>query len=199
MRSFSNIAYIALGTAVLVSGLAGCGPSGPASDCGALAASGAWVTPAHAGSREMLGYMTLENTGDRDVVIRGVASEQFNKALFQDKAAAATAGDDENGGAQPLAPFTVAADSQITLRPNEREIALFSPTRAYENGDEIQLVLACGANEAELDVTATVRSGQPANMDLPPTDAETTQTEKALSDGQSPTGVSATDDSKTAG
>ncbi|MBH03779.1 MAG: hypothetical protein CMP08_06615 [Xanthomonadales bacterium] len=199
MRSFSNVAYIALGTAVLVSGLAGCGASGAASDCGALTASGAWVTPASAGSREMLGYMTLENTGDRDVVVRGVASQQFNKALFQDKAAAATAGDGQNGGAQPLAPFTVGADSRMTLRPNEREIALFSPTRAYENGDKIQLVLACGANEADLPVTATVRSGQPANMDLPPTDAETTETEEALTDGQSPTGVSGTDDSKTAG
>ena len=199
MRSVSKIAFACLGGATLLAGLAGCGRSGPAADCGALTAEDAWVTPAHAGSREMLGYMTLANPGERDIVIRSVTSDQFNKALFQDKAAAATAADDETGGAQPLAPFTVAADSQIVLRPNEREIALYSPTQAYENGDQVQLVLVCGKNAAELPVAATVRSGQPASMDLPPTDTDTAETEKALKDAKSPTGVSATDDSKTAG
>lgn len=195
MRSFSLIALIGVGAVALT----GCGQADPAADCGALSASGAWVTPAHAGSREMLGYMTLTNSGDKNVIIRSVTSDQFNKALFQNKAAAATSADDETGGAQPLAPFTVAAGSAMTLRPNEREIALYSPTQAYDNGDQVQLVLVCGNKDARMAVNATVRSGQPSNMDLPPTDADTAETEKALSDGQAPTGVSATDDSKTAG
>ncbi|RJS93369.1 copper chaperone PCu(A)C [Salinisphaera sp. Q1T1-3] len=191
---------VGVGLAGLVlAGLAGCGQAQPAADCGELSATRAWVTPAHAGSREMLGYMQLHNDGSQDVVVESVSSSQFDRALFQDKSAAANSADDASGGAQPLAPFTVPAGGDFNLAPNKREIALYSPSQAYRTGDQVELKLVCGRDQATLSVPAVVRSGDDDDMSLPPTDDDTVRTEEALKQGKGDTdGVSTTDDSRTA-
>lgn len=180
-------------SAVLTLFLAACGQSQPAAGCGDLAVDNAWLTPVSPGSREMLGYMTLHNDGSADVVVHDIASADFDRAIFQDKTAADTA------GVKPLAPFTVAAGKTFELVPNEREIALYSPSRAYHTGDRVKLSLVCGTDKARLDTVAVVRSGGGDDVDLPPTDEDTRETEQALKKPQAGgPRVSATDDSKTA-
>lgn len=181
----------------LVGALAGCGRSSPAADCGKLAIHDAWVTPAHAGSREMLGYFTLHNGGSAPVKVNGVGSDAFDRAVFQNKAAAADSANDASGGAQPLAPFTVAAGADTQFEPGEREVALYSPTRAYRVGDRIKLHLTCGSDHAKLVAVATVRDRR---GDLPADDSndDAADRKQVIEDGRDGGGSGATDDSKTA-
>lgn len=177
--------------------LAGCGHSGPAPDCGQLTIHDAWVAPAHAGSREMLGYFTLHNEGSQPVTVNGVASNAFDRAIFQNKAAAAQSSNNADGGAQPLAPFTVDGGADMSFKPGEREVALYSPTRAYRAGDQVQLSLICGSQHAKLATQATVRD---RHGDLPSAgdDEDAADRQQVIKDGRDGGGAGATDDSKTA-
>lgn len=192
-----SLIYSILIAAGLTGALAGCGQSEPAPGCGQLAMHAAWVTPAHAGSREMLGYFTLHNAGSAPVTVDSVASDAFDRAVFQNKAAAAKTSNDAKGGAQPLAPFTVDAGSAIQFKPGEREVVLYSPTQAYHVGDTIQLQLTCGSQNAHLSAMATVRDRR---GNLPTTDAnrDATDRKQVIEDGRAGGGAGATDDSKTA-
>lgn len=186
-----------LAAAGLSAALAACGHGDPAPDCGDLSIHDAWVTPAHAGSREMLGYFTLQNDGSNPVKVNGVSSDAFDRALFQNKAAAADSSNDADGGAQLLGPFTVAAGKSLHFSPGDREVALYSPTRAYRDGDRIRLSLTCGRQKATLAATAVVRDH---HGDLPATDDEDNAADRkqVIQDGRSGGGAGATDDSKTA-
>ncbi|KEZ76282.1 copper chaperone PCu(A)C [Salinisphaera hydrothermalis] len=177
--------------------LAGCGQSQPAADCGQLRIHDAWVAPAHAGSREMLGYFTLHNDGSDPVTVNGVSSDAFDRAVFQNKAAAAQSSNDADGGAQPLAPFTVAGGADMQFKPGEREVALYSPTKAYQVGDKIKLSLVCGSQHARLATSAVVRD---RHGDLPAAsdDEDAADREQVIQDGRDGGGAGATDDSKTA-
>ncbi len=181
----------------LFGALAGCGHSSPASDCGRLTIRNAWVTPAHAGSREMLGYFTLHNAGSEPVSVNGVASSAFDRAIFQNKAAAAQSSNNADGGAQPLAPFTVKGGADMAFRPGQREVALYSPTRAYRVGDTVRLSVICGSQHARLATSATVRD---RNGDLPAAgdDEDAADRKQVIQDGRDGGGAGATDDSKTA-
>ncbi|MGN8160334.1 copper chaperone PCu(A)C [Salinisphaera sp. RV14] len=195
MRHSSILSLLA--AAGLAGALAGCGQPGAASDCGQLAIHDAWVTPAHAGSREMLGYFTLRNDGSAPVTVNGVASNAFDRAIFQNKAAAAQAANNANGGAQPLAPFTVKGGAEMAFRPGEREVALYSPSRAYSAGDHINLSVICGSQHARLTTTATVRD---RHGNLPPAgdQEDAADRQQVIKDGRDGGGAGATDDSKTA-
>lgn len=177
--------------------LAGCGQSQPVADCGQLSIRDAWVAPAHAGSREMLGYFTLHNDGADPVTVNGVSSDAFDRAVFQNKAAAAQSSNDADGGAQPLAPFTVDGGADMHFKPGEREVALYSPTKAYHAGDQVQLSLTCGSQHARLATTATVRD---RHGDLPAAgdDEDAADRKQVIQDGRDGGGAGATDDSKTA-
>ncbi|WP_423822514.1 copper chaperone PCu(A)C [Salinisphaera sp. SPP-AMP-43] len=183
---------------MLVLSLTGCGQSDPAADCGGLQIDDAWVAPAHTGSREMLGYFTLRNTGSQPVRVGSVASDAFDRAVFQDKAAAAKSSDDAQGGAQPLAPFTVAAGQAMVFEPGQREVALYSPSRSYQDGDAIQLRLVCGADsQATLTGRATVRDRH-NDLPAPADEQDEADRKQVLEDGRDGGGPGASDDSKTA-
>lgn len=178
---------------LLVLTLAGCGSSSPAADCGGLQASDAWVQPAHAGSREMTGYFHLNNTGSRDVVIHGVSSSQFDRAILQKKVGA-----DGEQGTEALGDIRVAAGQQIDFAPNGREVALYSPTQSYDAGDQVEISLACGSENASLPVAATVRHDE-SHAPIPDTgDDEAKTRAQIIQDAKDGGGASAADDSKTA-
>lgn len=192
----SSILFIVV-AAGLTGALAGCGSSEPAGDCGQLVIHDAWVAPAHGGSREMLGYFTLHNDGSQPVTVNGVSSNAFDRAVFQNKAAAAHSSNDAEGGAQPLAPFTVAGGADMQFKPGQREVALYSPTQAYKAGDQVHLSLTCGSQHARLATVATVRD---LHGDLPAAgnDEEAADRQQVIKDGRDGGGAGATDDSKTA-
>lgn len=194
MFSRSGMAAIA-GLLALPLMLAACGSSEPAADCGGLTATGAWVQPSHPGSREMTGYFRLDNTGRSDVVINGVSSSQFGRAVFQGKGGA-----DGQQGKQGLEQVTVAAGQAIDFSPEASEVALYSPTQRYAAGDQVEILLACGSEHASLPVVATVRHREdgdaPAlNVD---DDSEADTRAQIIRDAKDGGGASAADDSKTA-
>lgn len=172
--------------------LAACSSSEPAADCGELKVTGAWVQPAHPGSREMTGYLRLDNTGSSDVVIKSVSSSQFGRAVFQDKNA-----DNKAQGKQGLDRVVVPAGQTIDFSPDAREVALYSPTRGYDAGDQVEIVLACGREQASLPVVATVRH---QDHDGPEIDADGEAAKRAqiIRDAKDGGGPGAADDSKTA-
>lgn len=174
--------------------LAACSSSEPAADCGGLEAADAWVQPAHVGSREMTGYFRLNNTGSSDVVVHDVSSSQFGRAVFQDKSA-----DPDEQGQQGLEQVTVPAGQAIEFSPGAREVALYSPTRGYDAGDQVKIVLACGREQASLPVVATVRhqdnDGPEIDADA---DGEAAKRAQIISDSKDGGGAGAADDSKTA-
>lgn len=192
-----SLIYSILIAAGLTGALAGCGQSDPAPDCGQLTIHDAWVTPAHAGSREMLGYFTLHNGGSAPVTINNATSDAFDRAVFQNKTATAGSSDDANGGPQPMAPFTVAGGADMQFKPGEREVALYSPTQAYHVGDQIRLRLTCGNQDAHLQTTATVRDHH-GHLPTSDDDREASDRKQVLKDGRAGGGAGATDDSKTA-
>ncbi|MDA3920230.1 MAG: copper chaperone PCu(A)C [Salinisphaera sp.] len=186
------------GRAICVSALlltvAACSSSTPAANCGRLKVSDAWVRPAHLGSREMAGYFTLSNQGASDVVVNGVSSTQFARAVFQKKSGA-----DGHDGVQRLEDFTVTAGKTMKFAPGGREVALYSPTQSYDPGDQVEIVLACGSDQAKLAVPAVVRAHAgttPSVVTSGDTDADTR--EQIIRDARDGGGASAADDSKTA-
>jgi len=182
---------LALGLLLVVTG---CSSSKPAPDCAGLVAGDAWVQPAHAGSREMTGYLTLRNQGASDVLVTGVSSSQFDRAVFQQKA-----GPDGQEGVTALAPFVVSAGDHSDFTPDNREIALYSPTQSYDPGDQIEIVLACGSEHASLSVAAVVRSNAHAAPDInKDIDSEADTREQIIRDAKDGGGDGASDDSKTA-
>lgn len=176
--------------AVASSVLAACGQEDtPAASCGDLQVESAWVVPAHSGSREMLGYFTLENKGGQPVEIKGISSGNFDRAVFQDRR------DTEDAGPKPLAPFTIKAGERIEFEPGKREAVLYSPTHAYQEGDEVQMRLTCGKDDDTLDIKAQVRDQK---GDLPADDEQASDREQVIQDSQEGGGKSAVDDSRAA-
>lgn len=198
MRHSSTRCILALpGVAVAMAvALVGCGHSAPAPGCGQLTVHDAWVTPAHAGSREMLGYFTLHNDGSQSVTINGVASTAFDRAIFQNKAAARSSSN-ADGGARPLARFTLAGGASMQFKPGEREVALYSPTQAYRVGDQVPISLICGNQRARLATKASVRD---RHDDLPAArnDENTAAVERVTRDRHERGAPAATNDSKSA-
>lgn len=172
--------------------LAACGSSEPAADCGGLEAADAWVQPAHAGSREMTGYFRLDNRGSSAVVINGVSSSQFGRAVFQDKSA-----DNEQKSKQGLDRIKVPAGQTVEFSPGAREVALYSPTQGYDAGDQVEIVLACGREQASLPVKATVRHQDNDGPEID-ADGEAAKRARIISDSKDGGGAGAADDSKTA-
>lgn len=177
--------------------LASCSTSTtPAAGCGQLQIHSAWVTPAHTGSREMLGYFTLHNAGSQPVQVKGITSNAFDRAIFQERAN--NDSNEDGDAAQPLGQFEIAAGKDMTFQPGQREVVLYSPTRAYENGDTVRLTLTCGTDHARQTASATVRSkhgDQPVATD---TDRAATNRKNIIKDGQRGGGPGAADDSRTA-
>lgn len=174
--------------------LTACGSSGPAADCSGLSVSDAWVRPAHVGSREMTGYFRLQNKGASSVVVNGISSAQFGRAVFQKKA-----GKDGEGGVQGFDQVTVDVGDAIEFAPNGREVALYSPTRSYDPGDQVELVLVCGRDHAQRSVAAVVRANPEAvSSAATGGDTDADMREQIMLDAKDGGGASASDDSKTA-
>lgn len=177
--------------AVAGSGLTACGQQDtPEASCGNLQVKNAWVVPAHSGSREMLGYFTLENKGSRPVEVKGISSGNFDRAVFQDRSDT-----EDEAGPKPLAPFTIKARGHIDFEPGKREVVLYSPTHAYRVGDDVQMRLTCGKDDDTLDIKAEVKDQK---GDLPSDDEEASDREQVIQDSQEGGGESAVDDSRAA-
>ena len=136
--------------------LAGCGES-QAPDCGGLKVDGPWVREAPSGADVMGAYFKLVNDGDSKVVVNGVTSSQFDRAEIHET----VVNDDGQASMQPMEQVAVPAGETVEFRSGGRHVMLFSPSQAYAAGDQVELILACGEQGAELPVAATVRTEQP--------------------------------------
>ena len=133
--------------------LAGCGES-QAPDCGGLKVDGPWVREAPSGADVMGAYFKLVNDGDSKVVVNGVTSSQFDRAEIHET----VVNDDGQASMQPMEQVAVPAGETVEFRSGGRHVMLFSPSQAYAAGDQVELILACGEQGAELPVAATVRA-----------------------------------------
>lgn len=148
---------VTLGLAGLLSlALVGCSES-PAPGCGGLKVDAPWVREAASGAEVMGAYFTLVNDGDSKVVINGVSSSQFDRAEMHET----VVNDDGQASMQPIARVSVASGKRVEFKSGGRHVMLFSPSQTYAAGDQVELILACGEQGAELPVAATVRAEQP--------------------------------------
>jgi hypothetical protein len=136
--------------------LAGCSES-EAPDCGGLQVNDPWVRQAPSGADVMGAYFTLVNEGENKVVLHGVSSSQFDRAEMHET----VVNDDGQASMQPMQRVAVPSGETVEFRSGGRHVMLFSPSQAYAAGDQVELILACGEQGAELPVAATVRAEQP--------------------------------------
>jgi hypothetical protein len=57
----------------------------------------------------------------------------------------------------------VGPGEEVAFESGGRHVMLFSPSQAYAAGDQVELILACGSDQAELPVAATVRADGPGS------------------------------------
>jgi len=150
-----NVAVL-MAVGVMSLGLAACSET-EAPDCGALQVNDPWVRVAPQGARVMGAYFSLANDGDTRVVVNGVSSSQFDRAEMHET----VVNDDGQASMQPLERVTVPAGETVDFKPGGRHVMLFTPSQAYAAGDQVELILSCGAQSAELPVAATVRAQEP--------------------------------------
>lgn len=159
MASYSSAgrgrAALAFG-AVISLGLVACGES-QAPDCGGLSVAEPWVRVAPEGADVMGAYFRLVNEGDAKVVVNGVNSNQFDRAEMHET----VVNDDGQASMQPMAQVSVPAGETVAFEPGGRHVMLFSPSQTYAAGDQVELILSCGEQNAELPVPATVRAEKP--------------------------------------
>lgn len=136
--------------------LAACGSS-EAPDCGGLRVDEPWVRAAPQGADVMGAYFTLANDGEDKVVVNGVSSTQFDRAEMHET----VVNDNGQASMQPIERVVVAPGEEVAFEAGGRHVMLFSPSQAYAAGDQVELVLACGADQAEFPVAATVRADGP--------------------------------------
>lgn len=152
---------VALALATLLSlALIGCSES-RAPDCGRLEVEGPWVREAAPGAGVMGAYFTLVNNGDSKVVVNGVDSSQFDRAEMHET----VVNDDGQASMQPIKQVAIAAGERVEFKSGGRHVMLFSPSQTYAAGDQVELILACGTQGAELPAAATVRAEQPGAAD----------------------------------
>ena len=136
--------------------LAGCGES-QAPDCGGLKVDGPWVREAPSGADVMGAYFKLVNDGDSKVVVNGVTSSQFDRAEIHET----VVNDDGQASMQPMERVVVPAGERVAFEPGGRHVMLFSPSQPYAAGDQVELILSCGSQDAELPAAAIVRANAP--------------------------------------
>ncbi|ERJ20013.1 hypothetical protein SSPSH_000877 [Salinisphaera shabanensis E1L3A] len=138
--------------------LVACGTS-EAPDCGSLSAADPWVRVAPEGADVMGAYFTLSNDGDDKVIVNGVSSSQFDRAEMHETVV------NEGGQASmhPIEQVVVGPGEQVAFESGGRHVMLFSPSQAYAAGDQVELILACGSDQAELPIAATVRADGPGS------------------------------------
>lgn len=141
---------------VLSLALVGCSES-QAPGCGGLKVDAPWVREAASGADVMGAYFTLVNDGDSKVVINGVSSSQFDRAEMHET----VVNDDGQASMQPIERVSMASGKRVEFKSGGRHVMLFSPSQTYAAGDQVELILACGEQGAELPVAATVRATQP--------------------------------------
>ncbi|WP_123591432.1 copper chaperone PCu(A)C [Salinisphaera orenii] len=146
-----------LGVAVLLAaGLSACGQS-EAPGCGGLQVGDPWVREAPSGMDVMGAYFTLDNSGDDTVVVNGVSSTQFERAEVHET----VVNDDGQASMQPMERVVVPAGERVAFEPGGRHVMLFSPSQPYAAGDQVELILSCGSQDAELPAAAIVRANAP--------------------------------------
>ncbi|MES1940039.1 hypothetical protein T5B8_07338 [Salinisphaera sp. T5B8] len=136
--------------------LAACSTS-EAPDCGSLRVEQPWVRAAPAGADVMGAYFTLANDGEDKVVVNGVSSTQFDRAEMHET----VVNDNGQASMQPIEKVVVGPGEEVVFESGGRHVMLFSPSQPYAAGDQVELILACGSENAELPVAATVRADGP--------------------------------------
>lgn len=161
MRSFFYKARYGLTWGLAALALTGCG-SDVAADCGGLAVDDAWVRAAAPGVEVMGAYFVLSNAGDTVVSVNAIESVQFERAEMHET----IVNDHGQASMQPLERVTVGPGGRVAFEPAGKHVMLFSPSQTYAAGDQVELVLHCGQQNATLPVAAVVRARPPAGKGM---------------------------------
>lgn len=116
-----------------------------------LTVSDAWIPEAPPVSTVMAGFMTLHNSGDEDIKIVGVQSEQFDAVQMHLSI-------EEKGVAKmlPQKMLIVPAQGDLQLKQGGYHLMLFNPVSPLKAGSKVALTLNL-AGGRKLPVVAEVR------------------------------------------
>jgi len=125
--------------------------AGATAQAGTLQVTDAWVRAAPPNARMLAGYMTLENTSERDRALLGAASEAFKRIELHRSVV-------ESGMARMVEQesIPVPAGETVSLEPGGYHLMLMHPRQRLSAGESVTLTLSFD-NGQTLAVEAPIR------------------------------------------
>jgi len=99
----------------------------------------------------LAGYMTLENTSDKTIVITGATSPLFKQVEFHQTFT--------EGGMMRMRKqeqLSIPAHKKLMLKPGSYHMMLINPTRALQPGDQVPVTIKTSSKNS-LSITLTVK------------------------------------------
>ena len=123
-----------------------------------LVINDAWVREGPPTAAVLAGYMRIRNTGDKDVVISGAESPQFELVEIHRTEVV-------EGVARmvPQDELIVPAGESVVLEPGGLHLMLIQPVKPLQQGDKVRIGLHLDSDCAA--VTAEVRRGETDDSD----------------------------------
>lgn len=113
--------------------------AGPAGAERAMQVSDAWVRAGPPGMAVLAGYMTITNTGDRELAVTKVSSPDFAMVHMH-----RTITRDGVTRMEAQEKLSVPAGGELSLAPGGLHLMLMRPNRALKAGDNVTLILHVG-------------------------------------------------------
>jgi len=119
-----------------------------------LRADKGWIRAAPPVARVMAGYLTIRNSGAKDIVVEGVSSADFGAIEIHEMAVL-----DGVMRMRRVAQLRIPAGGTVELKPGGTHMMLFRPQRGLPAGSEVELQLK--TSSGEIPVTLAVREAAP--------------------------------------
>lgn len=103
-------------------------------DNSALLAENAWISEAPPVSRVMVAYMTLKNTGSKDIEIIRAESDLYSSIEFHE-----TVHQDGMARMVRYDSLKIGANKKLELKRGGAHLMLFNPTRRLKAGDTVSI------------------------------------------------------------
>jgi len=103
-------------------------------DNAALVVEDAWIAEAPPVSKVMVAYLTLKNTGTRDIEIISAKSDTFSSIEFHE-----TSYEDGMARMSRHPSLKVAANTALQLTRGGKHLMLFNPKKSLKTGDTVEL------------------------------------------------------------
>ncbi len=110
-----------------------------------------WVREAPPGARMLAAYMSIQNTGDQNVVLSGVDSPAFSHVMLHKSSMV-----DGIARMQHQDTLTIPAGESVSLQPGSFHLMMPAPETRLQAGDQVDFILHF-ANGDSIGVTANVK------------------------------------------